>query len=317
MALSFGYLLPTRERIMEGRPQTNSLLELAERAEAIGMDSVWVGDSLVAKPRHEPLTLLAAVAARTSKVSLGTAVLLPALRNPVVLAHQVATLDQISEGRFILGVGIAADIPTIHAEFQAAGVPFEKRVGRMMEGLRLCRALWTGKPVTWDGRWTLKDQMIGPTPYREGGPPIWVGSHVRAGIERVGKHFDGWFPGGPNAEAFRDQIVQVREVANQAGRDPQAIAAAVYLTLRIDDDAKVAERHIDSYLSNYYGVPAAGIRKAQATFAGSEAGAIDWLQGFIDAGAEHLVIRLAGDHERQMEALVRIRETLLNANAAP
>jgi len=317
MALSFGYLLPTRERIMEGRPQTNSLLELAERAEAIGMDSVWVGDSLVAKPRHEPLTLLAAVAARTSKVSLGTAVLLPALRNPVVLAHQVATLDQISEGRIILGVGIAADIPTIHAEFQAAGVPFEKRVGRMMEGLRLCRALWTGKPVTWDGRWTLKDQMIGPTPYREGGPPIWVGSHVRAGIERAGKHFDGWFPGGPNAEAFRDQLVQVREVASEAGRDPRAIAAAIYLTLRIDDDTKIAERHIDNYLSNYYGVPAAGIRKAQATFAGSEAGAIDWLQGFIDAGAEHLVIRLAGDHERQMEALVRIRETLLNANTAP
>jgi hypothetical protein len=111
MALSFGYLLPTRERIMEGRPQTNSLLELAERAEAIGMDSVWVGDSLVAKPRHEPLTLLAAVAARTRKVSLGTAVLLPALRNPVVLAHQVATLDQISEGRIILGNGGPITIP--------------------------------------------------------------------------------------------------------------------------------------------------------------------------------------------------------------
>jgi len=317
MALSFGYLLPTRERIMEGCPETTSLLELADRAEAIGMDAVWVGDSLVAKPRHEPLTLLAAVAGRTKKVSLGTAVLLPALRNPVVLAHQIATLDQISEGRVILGVGIAANIPTVHAEFRAAGVPFEKRAGRMMEGLRLCRALWTGEPVTWEGRWTLKDQQIGPTPYREGGPPIWVGSHVRAGIERAGKHFDGWFPTGPDAESFRDQLTQVREVASQAGRDPMAVAAAIYLTLRIDDDAKAADRHIDNYLSSYYGVPAAKIRKSQANFAGSEAGAIDWLQGFIDAGAEHIMIRLAGDHERQMGVVARIREALLGANAAP
>ena len=98
--------------------------------------SIWVGDSLLARPRHEPLTLLAAVAARVPRVELGTAVLLPALRNPVLLAHQVATLDQIAEGRLILGVGIARDVPNIRAEFTAAGVPFEKRVGRMLEGLR-------------------------------------------------------------------------------------------------------------------------------------------------------------------------------------
>src|SRR5437879_10862205 len=99
-----GYLLPTRERIMEGRNETASLLALAERAETLGFDSVWVGDSLLARPRHEPLSLLTAVAGRTQHVALGTAVLLPALRNPVLLAHQVATLDRIAEGRLILGV---------------------------------------------------------------------------------------------------------------------------------------------------------------------------------------------------------------------
>src|SRR5438067_3166615 len=102
-----GYLLPTRERVMESRPEAASLLALAERAEALGYESIWVGDSILARPRHEPLTLLSAVAARTKRAELGTAVLLPALRNPVVLAHGIATLDQISEGRFILGVGIA------------------------------------------------------------------------------------------------------------------------------------------------------------------------------------------------------------------
>src|SRR5882757_451147 len=145
-----GYLLPTRERIMEGVHETAPLLALAEKAEALGFDSIWVGDSLLARPRHDPLTLLAAVAARTRKAELGTAVLLPALRNPVVLAQQVATLDRLSEGRFILGVGIATDVPNIRAEFEAAGVPFEKRVGRLLEGLALCRELWTGKPVSWD-----------------------------------------------------------------------------------------------------------------------------------------------------------------------
>ena len=169
MAPRIGYLLPTRERVMEGRPEAAPLLALAERAEGLGFDSIWVGDSLLARPRHDPMTLLAAAAARTKKAELGTAVLLPALRNPVVLAQQIATLDQISEGRYILGVGIASDVPNIRAEFVAAGVPFEKRVGRMMEGLRLMRQLWSGKPVSWNGRWGVENSVLGPTPHRPAG----------------------------------------------------------------------------------------------------------------------------------------------------
>ena len=91
---------------------------------------------------------------------------LPALPNPVVLAHQLATLDQISENRLVLGAGIASDVPNIRAEFVAAGVPFEGRVGRMMEGLRLARALWAGEPVDWDGRWRVEGGVLGPTPYQ-------------------------------------------------------------------------------------------------------------------------------------------------------
>ena len=156
----------------------------------------------------------------------------------------------------------------------------------------------------------LEEQKIGPKPFQEGGPPIWVGSHVRAGIERAGKHFDGWFPTGPNAESFRDQMTQVQAVAEQVGRDPRAITAAIYLTMRIDDDAQAADRHIDEYLVNYYGAAGTGMKSSQACFAGSKNAAIDWIQGFIDAGAEHLMIRFAGDHERQMELLPGIRDAL-------
>jgi alkanesulfonate monooxygenase SsuD/methylene tetrahydromethanopterin reductase-like flavin-dependent oxidoreductase (luciferase family) len=186
MTPKLGYLLPTRERIMQGAPETGPLLALAARAEALGFDSVWVGDSLLARPRHEPLTLLAGVAGRVPRVILGSAVLLPALRNPVVLAHMVATLDQISEGRLILGVGFAQDVANIRAEFAAAGVPFERRVGRMMESLRLCRALWSGQAVDWNGRWQVAGGVLAPTPYRAGGPPLWIGGNLPTSLERAG-----------------------------------------------------------------------------------------------------------------------------------
>src|ERR1043166_4365025 len=155
MTTRLGHLLPTREKIMAGGPAAAPLLDLAARAERLGFDAIWIGDSLFARPRHAPLTLMTAIAARLKRVEVGPAVLLP-----VLLAHQVATLDQVAEGRVILGVGIAAEVPNIRAEFAAAGVPFEKRVGRMMEGLRLMRALWTGKRVDWDGRWKVEGAVL-------------------------------------------------------------------------------------------------------------------------------------------------------------
>jgi alkanesulfonate monooxygenase SsuD/methylene tetrahydromethanopterin reductase-like flavin-dependent oxidoreductase (luciferase family) len=305
-----GYLLPTRERVMEGRHETASLLALAERAEGLGFDSLWVGDSLLARPRHDALTLLAAVAARTRKPELGTAVLLPALRNPVLLAHQVATLDRIAEGRVILGIGIASDWPNIRAEFEAASVPFEKRIGRLIEGMALCRALWTGKPVTWDGRWKMKDAVLGPTPHRPGGPPLWIAGAVAAARARAGRHFDGWFPNSPAIAEFAPQWAEVQAGARAAGRDPARLTAAMYLTLAIDDDAGRADAKLDAYLEHYYNMPASETRKRQMSYAGSAAGAAAWMKAYVDAGASHLVLRFAGDHERHLEAAASMRRDL-------
>ena len=310
MTVKLGYLLPTRERVMRGQPETGPLLDLADRAEDLGFDSVWVGDSLLARPRHEPLTLLAGIAGRTKTVDLGTAVLLPTLRNPVILAHQVATLDQISEGRVILGVGIAGDVPNIRAEFKSAGVPFEKRVGRMMEGLRLCKALWSGEPVDWDGRWHVEQGVLGPTPHRPGGPPIWGGGSAPASLTRAGKHFDGWFPTGPDAAGWGEQWQTVQETARQAGRGPDDLTGALYLTMVIDDDAQEAQQQIDNYLEEYYGVSAAILAKRQACYAGPAEGAAEWLKGYADQGASHLVLRFAGDNERHMDAIAKIRASL-------
>jgi alkanesulfonate monooxygenase SsuD/methylene tetrahydromethanopterin reductase-like flavin-dependent oxidoreductase (luciferase family) len=305
-----GYLLPTRERVMEGRPETGPLLALAERAERLGFDSVWVGDSLLARPRHDPLTLLAAVAARTRRVALGTAVFLPALRNPVVLAHQLATLDQISEGRLVLGAGIASDVPNIRMEFAAAGVPFEGRVGRMMEGLRLARALWTGKPVDWQGRWPVEAGVLGPTPYRAGGPPIWMAGSVRPALERAARHFDGWFANEADLGRWTGQWAEVQQILSDVGRDASKFVAAIYVTLAIDEDAGHAGRRIDAFLERYYGQPAAVMRQRQGCYGGPAAGAAEFLRGFISAGASHVIIRFAGDPERQLEALTGLRTQL-------
>lgn len=281
-----------------------------ERAESLGFDSIWVGDSLLARPRHDPLTLLAAVAARTRKVMLGTAVFLPALRNPVVLAHQLATLDQIGEGRLVLGAGIASDMPNIRAEFAAAGVPFEGRVGRMMEGLRLCRALWTGKPVDWEGRWPVRGGVLGPMPYRPGGPPIWMAGSVRPALERAGKYFDGWFANEASLARWSEQWKEVQTIVRGAGRDPTQFVAAIYVTLAIDEDADRAEQRIDAFLEKYYGQPAAVLRKRQGCFGGPAARAADFLRGFADAGANHIIVRFAGDPEGQLEAFTGLRSQL-------
>jgi alkanesulfonate monooxygenase SsuD/methylene tetrahydromethanopterin reductase-like flavin-dependent oxidoreductase (luciferase family) len=310
MPPQIGYLLPTRERVMEGRPETAPLLELAARAEGLGFDSVWVGDSLLARPRHDPLTLLAAAAARTQKVALGTAVFLPALRNPVVLAHQLATLDQISGGRLVVGTGIASDVPNIRAEFAAAGVPFEARVGRMMEGLRLARALWTGKPVDWQGRWPVQGGVLGPTPYRAGGPPIWMAGSVRPALERAARHFDGWFANEADLGRWKQQWAEAQQILREAGRDVSQFVAAIYVTLAIDEDASRAGQRIDGFLERYYGQPAEALRRRQAVYGGPPSGVAEYLKGFADAGASHMIVRLVGDPDRQLETLTAIRRQL-------
>jgi probable F420-dependent oxidoreductase len=294
MTVEFGILLPTRESVMSGRPETAPMLTMAERAERAGFDSVWIGDSLIARPRHEPLTLLAAVAARTKRVRVGTAVLLPALWSPVVLAHVVGTLDRVAEGRVILGMGIAADTPPIRKEFAAAGVPFERRVGRFLETLEICRALWTRDHVSFSGKhFTLDDVTMEPKPHRPGGPPIWIGGSGPTALREAAR-FDAWFPTGPSVEFFSEKWPSIQEVARKAGRKPGDVIGAAYITLALDPNRAAAEERMDSFLETYYAAPAKVIRARQAGYAGPIEGGVEFLQRWIDAGVRHIALRFAG-----------------------
>lgn len=309
--MKLGYLLPTRESVMRGEHAARVFVDAAKQAHDLGYDSVWVGDSLTARPRHDPLTLLAGVAGAVPGIELGTAVLLATLRNPVVLAQQLATIDQLSKGRLIVGVGIAGDTPPIRAEFVAAGVPFERRVGRLLESMRLCRALWSGEPVTWDGRWELAEARLAPVPYgrpdRPGGPPFWLAAGVTAGIERAANHFDGWFPIGPNATTFAENNIHYRTTANAAGRTS---TTAIYLTVAIADDETAGNGLLDDYLETYYSAPAAVLRKIQASHAGPLDSVIEFIRSFTAAGAEHVVLRFVGDHASSLAQIAARRHEL-------
>src|SRR5438093_10389469 len=137
-----GLLVPSREVVLFADSALPIGIAAARRAEQAGYDSVWVGDSLLARPRGEPLTLLAAVAGATTRLTLGTAVLLPLLRHPVSLAHALATLDRIAKGRLVVGIGPGAELPGTHRELAALGIPSDRRVSDMLTGVERCKRLW-------------------------------------------------------------------------------------------------------------------------------------------------------------------------------
>jgi alkanesulfonate monooxygenase SsuD/methylene tetrahydromethanopterin reductase-like flavin-dependent oxidoreductase (luciferase family) len=227
-------------------------------------------------------------------VRLGTAVLLPALRSPVGLAHVVGTLDRVAEGRLILGVGIAADNPAIRREFAHVGVPFERRVGRFLETLEVCRALWTRDHVSFAGKhFTIEDATVEPKPHRPGGPPIWIGGSGPTALREAAR-WDAWFPTGPGVEFFAEQLPHIQAAARAAGRAADAVTGAAYITLALDRDRAAAEQRLHAYLESYYAAPARVILARQACYAGPIEGCVGWLHRWIDSGCGHLMFRFAG-----------------------
>lgn len=297
--LAVGLLLPTREAVMAARPETGPLVGMAELAEAAGFDSVWVGDSLLARPRHEPLMLLAAAAARTRRIAIGTAVLLPALRHPLLLAHSVATLDRIAEGRLILGVGLGPATTPVRNEYEAVGAPYGERVGRLVECLALCRELWTAaaqsRPVTHHGRyWRVEAASLLPPPHRPGGPPVWMGGDAEGALRRAGRIADGWFPTSRTPRAFADGWARVRAEAREARGSAEGLTPALYTTINLGADVGAAQAELRRFIEGYYAAPYEAIAAQMGLYAGSLEGCVEWLAAFVAAGVRHIVLRFGG-----------------------
>ena len=294
-AVSYGFLLPTRELVMnQPTPDVSGIIDLAERAEALNFDSVWVGDSILARPRLEAFTTLAAVAARARRVKVGTAVLLPALRHPVVMANEAANLDLLSEGRLILGLGIAAKMPAVRAEFEACGVSIDHRLGIFEETVTLMRRLWREPSVTFNGRhFQLQDVSLGLRPYNASGIPMWIAGSVDNSLRRVARLGDGWYPNPLSPQIFAEQSQQLDGFAREAGRDPQELHRCVYTTLNINDDAAQAERETKAFAEGYYNAPYDVIGRMMSFCYGTPDTCITWLRDFVVAGAQTIVIRFA------------------------
>jgi probable F420-dependent oxidoreductase len=293
--VAVGVLLPTREDVVAGRSGPRALLSLAELAEQLGFDSVWAGESPVARPRLNPLVLLAAVAGRTKRIGLGTAVLLPALRSPVLLAQTIASLDQVAAGRLTLGLGAGFPFPATEAEFSACGVPFNERIGRLVETVEVLRLLWgEERPVSFAGRyWSFDDLVLQPRPHQIKGPRIWLAGGGPKALARVGRLFDGWLPYSPTPELFGRGLAAVEAAAVEADRPSQAVLPAMYLTVALDDDPARAERGLEEYTQAYYGLPLEGMRQLQAFYGGDAAGLLARIADYVEAGARHFVLRFA------------------------
>jgi len=291
-----GLLLPSREALLWADSDLAVVVDAARRAEQAGYDSVWAGDSLLARPRGEPITLLAAVAGATTRVTLGTAVLLPLLRHPLSLAHALATLDRIAQGRLVVAVGPGAELPGTHAELTAVGVPSDRRVNAMLSEVERCKRLWSNEEP---------GIQLQPTPFQPGGPPLWLGGGGPRMLRLAGATFDGWLPLSPTADAYAAGLRAVREAAVEAGRDPDSIPAGVYLTFAVADTASEAAAELDEYTKAYYSQPAEIMARQMACHAGTLESTAEWFAAYRAAGAQHLVLRLARPGLRDYNATVR------------
>jgi alkanesulfonate monooxygenase SsuD/methylene tetrahydromethanopterin reductase-like flavin-dependent oxidoreductase (luciferase family) len=300
----FGILLPTREVILSGRSDPNSIYDLADRAEALGFHSVWVGDSVVAKPRLDALTTLGAVGARTRRIRLGTAVYLAALRNPVLVAHMVATIDWLSGGRIDLGIGYSRpNDPVQEHEYKILGHDPAKRIKMSEELVRVIRKLWRENDVSFSGNFSRFEHVtVEPKPIQPGGVPIWLASNdIEPGLKRVARMADGWLNNITDPKIYTQCIEKIRAYAADAGRDPQAIEPGLYFTLAAGDDKAIREGQ--SFLAEYYNRPYEAVAKAMVCVMGSWDQVMDQIQAYTDAGARTLVLRFAtGDQIRHLES---------------
>jgi probable F420-dependent oxidoreductase len=307
----FGFLLPTREIVMSQEvPNFLQILDLAEQAEALGFASVWAGDSVLARPRFEALTTLAAVAARTQRVQLGTAVLLPALRHPVVLANEVASLDLVANGRLILGMGIGGNTSTVAQEFAACGVSIAHRAGLFEETVTLMRRLWTEPEVTFQGRYfQVQSARLGLRPLRKSGVPLWLAGSVDNALRRVLRLGDGWLPISSSPQAFTADWERLKVFGQEMGRDAHDLHRCLYTTLNVNADVPQAERELRTFIESYYGISYEEQARRNGLCAGSAEHCIAWLEEFIAAGAQTIVVRFGSPD--QSGQLVRFARDVL------
>ena len=301
--MEIGLLLHTRQLIRreEAAKSFAHLWSDAAQAEELGFDHIWLGDSVTVldKARGDCLTTLAALATRTNKIRLGIVPMLPALRNPVLLAHALATMDVISNGRIILGVSVGPVRDYIQRQFAACGVPPQEKAGRLSETIEIMRRLWSEPRIDYQGRYfTLHDVGILPHPVQQPGIPIWIAADKNeTGFKRVARLGDGWVTLAPTLERFTGAREQIDRHATEYGSVGKLKTTTLYATFNILDDAEKAKEEGWQWMENFFGEPRAKLGHHFTIF-GTPEDCVRLLKDYLDAGLTTIVARVASDDVR-------------------
>jgi probable F420-dependent oxidoreductase len=271
----------------------------ARAAEEAGYDGIATGEHLFFhSPHPNAFVSLAAAAGATTRIRLLSSLTVLPLYPAALAAKLATTLDQVSGGRFDLGVGVGGEHPP---EFVAAGVDVTQRGERTDEALELLRRLWRGGRVDFDGPFTRVPSLeLSPGPVQPGGPPLWLGGRRAPAIRRAGRFADVWMPYMYTPDQLARSLVQVREAAEQAGRDPSAVRGAVFCWGGVDTDAAVARREVVAGVSAVYQQDFAPLADRYLLH-GDPDRVLARVQEYADAGADTLVFSPVGSGSRRRE----------------
>ncbi len=266
-----------------------------------GFRSFWAGDHLAfAQPIMDPLIQISQTSAISQRLMLGTAVLLLPLRHPAGVAKQVATLDRLSSGRVIFGVGVGGEFP---GEFALAGVPVEERGARLSEAIEVVRKLWSAKPVKHDGKfYPFPEIQMLPAPHRPGGPPIWCGARKRPALRRAGRLADGWLSYAVTPDQYRAALQTISAAAEEAERDLSHFATGHLLFIRLAKDYQSALQYVTEKLSARYAMDFSAPAKRYCAL-GTAQEVAESIRQFHAAGMRHLVIDFIAERSDQIEQI--------------
>jgi probable F420-dependent oxidoreductase len=275
--------------------------QVAQRAEALGFGDLWVTENTLDHVTcFDALTLLTYVAALTSTIRLGVSVLVLPVHSPIHVAHRVATLDYLSGGRAVLGVGLGRD-----HHYTAFEVPRERRVRRFREAVALMKALWTQPKVTYRGQiFRLEDGTMAPKPVQKPHPPVWLGGGHPDALRRAAAIADGWMgAGGSTTAAFAKSVPVVRAALEEAGRDPAAFPISKRVFMSVHERPEVAQAEVRRWFSVVYRNP--DLTTTGGVY-GTPAQVRERLEELVAMGANHLLLNPVTRYTEQVEALAEV-----------
>jgi probable F420-dependent oxidoreductase len=295
--IPFGMSLPHRS---PDRIAMEAVRTVATRAEALGFRDLWVTENTLDHvTSFDPVVVLTYAAGVTSRIGLGASVLVLPVHDPRMVAHQWASLDYVSNGRALMGVGIGRPF-----HFQEFEVPQTGRVARFREQIELIRALWSHEKVTHHGRfYHVDDARLGIQPVQK--PlPIWMGVGHPDAIRRAAGIADGWMgAGGSTTDDFRRAVPLLRESLEAAGRDPAAFPISKRIFIAVDEKPETARAELNRWYTEVYHNPAG---TDSSGVHGTPEQVRERLEEIVSMGANHLLLNPVSRHVEQLEALAKV-----------